>query len=137
MPKIVIPFTCADIIQTCHNHDIDPDPVTQQIEGWAVTNWYIRFYDNAAGGFSPAERFVWFSPDLTVKIIKGPMALLRDKRVPCGFDLFAAILYKEVYVVGPVAAADLQRLQAAGVVIDAAVPYDSPAEVRDYLEAHL
>jgi hypothetical protein len=137
MSLIAIPFSGADIVAACSNNNIDPDPASNNITAWVVPDWYLLLYDCEQGAVGPSQKFVWFSPDLPTKIIRGPLTLLKRKGVSCGFDIRSALFYQEVYVVGPFANAELTPLITAGVTLDTNAPYDSASALRGYLETKL
>jgi len=137
MPFIVLPFSGNDIIAACSNNSIDPDPASNNIRAWVVPDLWLILYDCQEGLTEFSHRFVCFSPDLSVQVIRGSLALLKRERVSCGFGIDSALFYQEVYAVGPFTEADLTPLVSAGVTLDTDAPFDSASALREYLETKL
>jgi hypothetical protein len=133
-----IPFTGPRLISKCNEFSISPDPPPDQtISGYVVENSYLRLEDSVAGGAAKPTKFVLFSPEVTVRVMGGVMALLRDNRVPCGFAAEDALGYRQVFVVGPADDELVSFLQAVEIDVDTSAPHDKAATLRAFLEAKL
>ena len=144
MPRFTMPFDGASFIQICEDFDIDPTPTfPKTIDGKGVENRYVKFFDDKSGAGGATRQFVLFSPDLTTRIIAGPLTLLKHKGVACGFSIEDALLYDKVYVVGfktdpNIAQSDVaKKIASLGIEIDENVPINSPTDLREYLESEL
>ncbi len=133
MPDASIVFNGNAFINRCHQYDIDPDPTTSRLSGWAVYDEWIIFYNDQAGGTNRPSRFVLFSTKLASKVIAGVVALLKDKEVPSGFSVYDALFYRTVYAVGSFDPQVIAKLQSAGIQVDQGAPFDTPANLRQYL----
>lgn len=138
--KVVTELTGNKLMALCATYNITGKPFTREIEARVANGEFVELINYQANVGPSVRKFVLFHPDLQTEVIRGPLTLLKNKKITCGFNVREALHFEIVYAIGPFTQAELTPLLKANFTaetLDTAAPYDTATALREYLERKL